>query len=90
MRTLLTLLLLATLLVGTPHAQAQLQPGGALPEATTSFATVSGATMQLTDIQGEQGLVVVLWGADCPWVDRYEERLLALVGDYRGQGFGFA
>ncbi|MEL6705717.1 MAG: redoxin domain-containing protein [Bacteroidota bacterium] len=90
MRTLLTLLLLATLLVGAPHAQAQLQPGSALPEATTSFGTVTGATVQLADIQGEQGLVVVLWGADCPWVDRYEERLLALVGDYRSQGFGFA
>lgn len=90
MRTLLTLLLLAVPLVAPLDAMAQLQPGSALPEASTSFSTVSGTALRLADVQGEQGLVVVLWGADCPWVDRYEERLLALVGDYAEQGVGFA
>ncbi|MEM6784964.1 MAG: redoxin domain-containing protein [Bacteroidota bacterium] len=90
MRTLLTLFLFAAPLVAPLDAMAQLQPGSALPEASTAFSTVTGASLRLADVQGEQGLVVVLWGADCPWVDRYEERLLALVGDYAAQGVGFA
>ncbi|MEM9998826.1 MAG: redoxin family protein [Bacteroidota bacterium] len=82
--------LLFPLLFAIPAAFAQLQPGGTLPEASTAFTTVTGTSLRLADIQGEAGLVVVLWGADCPWVTRYEDRFLALVRDYGAQGFGFA
>lgn len=80
-RPLLTLVLLALWAV----------PSAAQPETMPSatLERVDGSSVQLRNIAGENGTVLVFWSNQCPWVDRYEERVQTLVERFQGQGVRF-
>jgi thiol-disulfide isomerase/thioredoxin len=81
------LLLFALALPATAHAQVAL--GGALPLQDATFAQAGGGSVALGTLAGERGTVLVFWANKCPWVDRYEDRLLALASRYGAQGYRF-
>lgn len=63
--------------------------GSAVPLATRSMQNVSGAATSFRDAMGDQGLVVIFWSNTCPWVKKYEDRVVALANEYQAAGFGF-
>ena len=38
---------------------------------------------------GDQGLAVVFWSNTCPWVSKYDARVVALAEEYEAAGVGF-
>lgn len=86
----MTRLFLLLTLLSAPVLQAQELPlGSALPRADAALAAASGGTATLASLAGPRGLVVAFWSNSCPWVDRYEQRVLDLAARYGGQGYGF-
>ena len=75
-----------------PVAAQSAQPldiGASLPLAGETMQNVTGAATSLADHMGEQGLAVLFWSNTCPWVAKYEDRVLALSEEYEQAGIGF-
>ncbi len=91
MRILLLGLLMLGLLSTVTLAQKQkeLEVGTPMPLADRPMKNVDGRVFTLNDLKGEKGLVVVFWSNTCPWVAKYEDRLLDLARTYQEKGFGF-
>lgn len=71
-------------------ATAQEAPlGTTLPQLDRSLQTVDGSTVTLGGLRGSTATVIVFWSNQCPWVDKYEERVVALAARYRDQGVNF-
>ena len=87
-----TLFLAAVLGLSSPlwSAAQGLAPGDKLPMATQQMPDALGGQNNLAGIKGERGTVVAFWSNQCPWIDRYEERILELASAYEAEGFGFA
>lgn len=68
----------------------ELPLGSKLPMPNQSMPDAVGAQGNLEGVKGEAGTVVIFWSNQCPWVDRYEERVKELAGEYEAKGFGFA
>lgn len=58
-----------------------------MPDQTLPRA--GGGQGSLADLAGSTGTVVLFWSNQCPWVDKYEDRVLALYDQYSGQGISF-
>jgi len=87
---LLPLLLAFALL--QPAAAQNGQPldiGATLPVAGETMQNVTGAATSFGQQMGEQGLAVFFWSNTCPWVSKYEDRVLALAEEYEQAGIGF-
>lgn len=84
-------LLLAFVLL--PPATAQdgqpLEIGAALPHAGETMQNVTGSPTSFAQQMGDQGLAVIFWSNTCPWVAKYEDRVLALAEEYAQAGIGF-
>lgn len=80
-RALLTLVMLALWTV----------PSAAQPETmpAATLERVDGTTIQLSEAAGEAGTVIIFWSNQCPWIDRYENRVQQLVGRFQDQGVAF-
>ncbi len=98
MKTLLTRACLVTwtlaasvLVAGTVHAQSpeEIPLGSEMPSTSVQLSRVNGGQATLAGLQGEAGTVVVFWSNQCPWVEKYEGRITALVNDYGERGIGF-
>ncbi len=84
------LVLLAASIVSTASAQDEGLPlGSKFSMSGRAFQDASGNSMRLGDARGDKGTVVIFWSNNCPWVSKYEERLLSLVSEYKAQGLGF-
>ncbi len=89
------LLAIAILLLGftatSVEAQAQqvLPLGSAMPEADRTMPNASGNDTSLANARGSTGTVVIFWSNECPWVDRYEDRILSLQDQAAGEGIQF-
>lgn len=84
--------LFATLLLAAAPASAQpaeLPLGSPLPMADQAMIRADGSSATLGQLVGTRGTVVVFWSNQCPWVDKYQDRLKTLVDTYAGQGFAF-
>ncbi len=57
--------------------------------ADTALPRATGGTASLASLAGTRGTVVVFWANQCPWVDRYEERLFSLADRYGADGYSF-
>lgn len=77
------------LLMAPVQAQDVLELGASAPLADQSFTTTDNATLSLSDAMGSAGLAVVFWSDACPWVDKYTDRMAALVARYSRAGIGF-
>lgn len=76
--------------VGSAPAAAQPEPlpaGSSMPDAT--LQTLDGETVQLSEQAGETGTVILFWSNQCPWIDRYEDRVAALADRFAGQDVSF-
>ena len=63
--------------------------GTTLPLQDRAMQSSNGSTQRLADLGGPNGLVLIFWSNNCPWVDKYEDRLRSTVAEFSGQGFGF-
>ncbi len=84
-------LLLALLFVQPVAAQdrSALEIGAALPTAERTMQNVTGAATSFRQEMGDRGLAVIFWSNTCPWVAKYEDRVLALAREYTAAGIGF-
>lgn len=73
------------------HAQAQEEAalGSSMPMLDTAMTDVRGGRSTLADLQGAAATVIVFWSNQCPWVDRYEDRLIDIVESYGERGVSF-
>ncbi len=86
-----TAVLAFVMIVGAGQlAQAQTLPlGSPLPDTGISLTNTSGSAVTLSSLRGANGLAIVFWSNDCPWADRYEERVAALAKEYQSRGVNF-
>lgn len=82
--------LAAAALLVIPVAAQEAPLGSEMPLADRSMTLVDGSSTTLGSLQGDAATVVVFWSNQCPWVDRYEERMQAIMSDYSGRGVSFA
>ncbi len=54
-----------------------------------SVQLVDGTQTTIGALTGTAGTVFLFWSNQCPWVDKYEERVLALHDQFAGQGIHF-
>src|SRR5690606_18478546 len=86
----LSALVLALALAAPAWAQGEaLEIGARLPLADRAMPTTSGSTTTLGQVMGNRGLAVIFWCNTCPWVKKYEDRVVALANEYMAAGFGF-
>jgi hypothetical protein len=81
---------MVALVATTAQAQEALSIGGALPTADRVMQNANGAAASLAQQMGPRGLAVVFWSQTCPWVVRYERRVMDLATEYGQAGVGFA
>jgi thiol-disulfide isomerase/thioredoxin len=78
------------LLGGAMPAAAQpeeLPLGSPLPSVEAPLVRAEdGAEVPVSDLTGERATVFVFWSNQCPWVDKYEDRIAALGEQVRGEG----
>lgn len=72
------------------NGQDEIALGSQLPMADRSMSSSTGESLRLADLSGSAGLVLVFWSNECPWVDKYEDRMSALISRFQGAGYGFA
>ncbi len=66
-----------------------LEIGAALPTADRTMQNATGAATSFSQQKGDRGLAVVFWSNTCPWVAKYEDRVIALAREYMAAGIGF-
>ncbi|MGA7304195.1 MAG: thioredoxin family protein [Rhodothermales bacterium] len=86
--TILFSILLLTLAASSLQAQETLKIGAQMPLNTKGLPDVSGGKTTIGSVKGAKGTLVMFWCNTCPWVKRYEERMVALAADYMARGFG--
>lgn len=85
-------LLVGMMLVSSAPTLGQAQPippGSDLPQASTSLEQARGGTAALQSLTGERGLAVIFWSNQCPWVDKYEGRIMDLASTFEPKGVSF-
>jgi thiol-disulfide isomerase/thioredoxin len=88
-RFLLAFALAALLLAGPASAQELLATGAEIPLAARSMQNAGGTATSFSQQLGSRGLAVVFWSNTCPWVRRYEDRMLDLAREFGQSGVGF-
>ena len=88
-RRVLAAVALLALLVPTASAQDAIDIGTAMPLADVTLKSVDGRMLSPAGVKGDRGTVVVFWCNTCPWVKKYEERMVAIASEYQEAGFGF-
>lgn len=81
-------ILLAALAAPGAAAQETLAIGADMPLKTKALPDVSGAKTTIASVKGAKGTLVMFWCNTCPWVERYEERMVALAAEYQDKGIG--
>ena len=78
------------LVLGVPMAAAQspeLPLGSELPMANHSMESADGGQISLSSVGGQNGTVVIFWSNQCPWVDKYEDRVMEIAESFPGFGY---
>lgn len=70
-------------------AQKGLVVGAKMPAAGLELHQVGGGSATLSGVAGEAGTVVIFWSDECPWVSRYQQRVLELASSFTGRGVSF-
>jgi thiol-disulfide isomerase/thioredoxin len=87
---LLAVALTFTLAAPTASAQPEEMPlGSSLPSVDAPMKRVDGSSVSVPDLLGAEATVFVFWSNQCPWVDKYEDRVQAMVEEFGGQGVRF-
>ncbi len=89
-RTILALtLVLGLALPASAQVGEALGIGASLPLAQRSMPSAAGSATSFSQTMGDRGLAVIFWCNTCPWVKKYEDRVVALAKEYQAAGFGF-
>lgn len=81
---------LTVLVLAQPvRAQEALAIGSNLPLGERVMESATGASTSLRQQMGARGLAVIFWCNTCPWVKKYEDRVVALAREYTAAGIGF-
>ena len=83
MKIILSIMTGITFLIG-----GELDIGSAMPLMDHQLADISGNTITLADVQGDEGTLVVFSCNTCPWVIRWEDRYVSLANTYAPKGIG--
>ena len=90
LRTFALPLVLVLAIVPAVSAQDQELPlGSPLPTASLQLTTPGGEAVTLANAVGGSGTAIVFWSNACPWVDKYEDRLVELAGSFANRGITF-
>lgn len=81
--------LAALVLVQPARAQEALAIGERLPLGDRVLENATGEAASLGSQMGTRGLAVLFWCNTCPWVKKYEGRVLELAREYTAAGIGF-
>lgn len=84
----LILLIVGGLFTGAVQAQ-ELAPGTTMPLSNHSLMGVDGSQNTLASLTGSSGTVFIFWSNQCPWVDKYKDRIVDLHQSYSSQGINF-
>lgn len=76
--------------VAPVHAQTKerLEIGADMPMPDRPMKNAADSQVSLGTAAGAQGTLVVFWCNSCPWVDRYEDRLVSIAREYQDRGIG--
>jgi len=75
--------------VATASASAlALDLGDAAPAASVKMKSVDGRELSIADVTGDKGVLVIFSCNHCPWVQRWESRMVALGNEYSAKGIG--
>jgi peroxiredoxin len=77
----------AAVLAAAPAALA-IDIGDALPAGVVAMKNVDGSEVTLAGAMGPKGLLVVFSCNHCPWVQRWESRIVELGNTYSARGIG--
>lgn len=75
--------------LSSPLAVAQPQElplGSAMPMQDHTVMNVNGTQTSIGALAGSKGTVFIFWSNQCPWVDKYEDRVANLQRTFGGQG----
>ena len=67
----------------------ELPLGSSLPATDVSLTQVDGTTISVSEVLGSTATVFLFWSNQCPWVDKYEDRVQGMVEEFGGQGVEF-
>ncbi len=71
-------------------AQPQEMPlGSVLPQEGLAVQLADGSSTTIAGLVGEKGTVFLFWSNQCPWIDKYRDRILALHEAFSGRGIAF-
>jgi thiol-disulfide isomerase/thioredoxin len=57
-----------------------------LPSTENVLERLDGTRVSPKALLGSNGTVFLFWSNECPWVERYENRVRALASDFQGRG----
>lgn len=80
---------LAALLLGLLWATAGLAQPAAKIENFSLINAIDNKSVSLSDFKAEKAVVLVFMSNYCPFAKLYEDRILAMANQYRGQGVQF-
>lgn len=75
--------ILPIILLFSLHSRAQ------VISAFSLINMINKSEVSLSDFNQERGIVIIFTSTDCPYVDRYHQRLLDLQSRFTNQGFQF-
>ena len=84
---LVSVLLLAFVITVSKVNAGELEIGTKIENFTLS--DLNGANKSFNDLKGEKGTIIVFVSAQCPVVKGYNERMNALVADFKSKGINF-
>ncbi|MCH7763092.1 MAG: thioredoxin family protein [Candidatus Marinimicrobia bacterium] len=66
----------------------ELELGSLIPMADVKMVDITGQEIALSDVKGENGLLVIFSCNTCPWVLAWEDRYVDLADSYQSKGVG--
>lgn len=80
--------LVSLVLITAGYGQGQLQSGSALPLSDRQVEDTSGRTISLQQAADNNGLIVIFSSNTCPWVAKWENRMIELSSFASSNDFG--
>lgn len=87
-----SVLLVLAAWLAVPASQAQpkeLPLGSALPSTDLTVQVVDGSSTTIGALVGARGTVFLFWSNQCPWTDKYQDRVVELIRTYKPSGISF-
>ena len=74
--------------LGVPAMAAPITLGSAAPMADMKMKSADGKSVSIADVAGKNGTLVVFTCNACPWVKKWEERIVSVGNKFTKKGVG--